>query len=62
MLEVLGRGVKRGDLRRGAELALALDVLNGPMFYRFLFTGEPIDAALARRLVDVVLRGFAPLR
>src|SRR5436309_332810 len=40
---VLKRGVQRGDLRRGLDLELALDVLGGAIFYRLLVTGGPID-------------------
>lgn len=58
--EVLVRGVERGDLRADLDLELALDVLGGPLFYRLLVTGGPIDAQLARGVVDLILRGFAP--
>jgi AcrR family transcriptional regulator len=57
---VLERGVGRGDLRRGLDLELALDVLAGAIFYRLLVTGGPIDEHLAHGIVDLVLRGFAP--
>src|SRR3954470_5200493 len=59
---VLQRGVQRGDLRRGLDLELALDVLGGAIFYRLLVTGEPIDDRLAEGIVELVLRGFAPDR
>jgi AcrR family transcriptional regulator len=59
---VLERGVRRGDLRRGLDLELALDVLGGAIFYRLLVTGGPIDERLAEGIVDLVLRGFAPVR
>jgi AcrR family transcriptional regulator len=59
---VLKRGVRRGDLRRGLDLELALDVLGGAIFYRLLVTGGPIDDALAEGIVELVLRGFAPTR
>lgn len=58
--QVLERGVARGDLRQGLDLELALDVLGGPLFYRALITGGPIDERLTRDVVDVVLRGLAP--
>jgi AcrR family transcriptional regulator len=58
---VLKRGVRRGDLRRGLDLELALDVLGGAIFYRLLVTGGPIDEGLAEGIVDLVLRGFAPV-
>ncbi|MEA2198386.1 MAG: hypothetical protein QOJ25_2437 [Solirubrobacteraceae bacterium] len=59
---VLERGVRRGDLRRGVDLELALDVLGGAVFYRLLITGGPIDEPLAQGVVELILRGFAPSR
>jgi hypothetical protein len=58
---VLDRGVRRGDLRRGLDVELALDVLGGAIFYRLLITGGPIDQRLAEGVVELILRGFAPL-
>ena len=57
---VLERGVARGDLRDGLDLELAIDLLNGPLFYRLVVTGGRIDERVARDVVDVVLRGLAP--
>jgi AcrR family transcriptional regulator len=57
---VLERGVERGDLCADLDLELALDVLAGPLFYRLLVTGGPIDRRLAEGVVDLLLRGFAP--
>jgi AcrR family transcriptional regulator len=57
---VLERGVGRGDLRVDLDLELALDVLGGPLFYRLLVTGGPIDRQLADGVVELILRGFAP--
>jgi len=59
---VLERGIERADLRRELDLELALDVLGGPLFYRLLITGGPIDQQLAEGVVDLILRGFAPPR
>jgi AcrR family transcriptional regulator len=58
--EVLERGIERGDLRRDLDIDLALDVLGGPLFYRLLITGGPIDAQLAEGVVELILAGFAP--
>ncbi len=58
---VLKRGVRRGDLRRGLDVELALDVLGGAIFYRLLVTGGPIDQRLAGGVVELILRGFAPV-
>jgi AcrR family transcriptional regulator len=58
--EVLWRGVERGDLPPDLDLELALDVLGGPLFYRLLVTGGPLDEQLAEGVADLILRGFAP--
>src|ERR1700729_76582 len=52
---VLRRGVRRGDLRRGLDLELALDVLGGALFYRLLVRGGPIDERPPPGGVGVVL-------
>jgi AcrR family transcriptional regulator len=57
---VLERGIDRGDLRGDLDIDLALDVLGGPLFYRLLITGGPIDEQLAEGVVELILRGFAP--
>jgi AcrR family transcriptional regulator len=57
---VLERGVERGDLRADLDHELALDVLGGPLFYRLLITGGPLDDRLAEGVADLILRGFAP--
>jgi hypothetical protein len=54
--------VERGDLRPDLDVELALDVLGGPLFYRLLVTGAPIDQELAEGVVELILRGFAPVK
>jgi AcrR family transcriptional regulator len=61
LADVLRRGVERGDLRPDLDIALALDVLGGPLFYRLLVTGEPMDDRFAESVADLILRGFAPV-
>jgi AcrR family transcriptional regulator len=56
--QVLERAVARGDFRSTFDRELALDVLGGPLFYRLLITGGPIDDRLARNVVDLMLNGF----
>jgi AcrR family transcriptional regulator len=60
LTEVLRRGVNRGDLRPDVDLELILDVLGGPLFYRLLITGGPIDEQLAEGVTELIMRGFAP--
>lgn len=57
---VLERGARRGELRRGASVELAVDTLGGMPLYRALVLGEPPTVAAVHQLVDVVLRGLAP--
>ena len=57
--EVLHRGVERRDLRPDLDIELALDVLGGPLFYRLLVTGGPIDEQLAAGVADLIVRGFS---
>lgn len=52
---VLERGVQRGELVPDIDYELALDLFGGPLFYRFLVTGGPIDDALAAGVVEVVM-------
>jgi AcrR family transcriptional regulator len=57
---VLERGVARGELRADLDFELALDVLGGPLFYRLLITGGPLDEHLVEGVADLILRGFGP--
>jgi AcrR family transcriptional regulator len=56
--EALRAEVKDGQVRGGADLELALDMIVGAVLYRALLDGEPLDAAGARRLAQVVRRGI----
>jgi AcrR family transcriptional regulator len=57
---LIARGIARGDLRAGTDPQTAHDLLIGPVYYRLLLTGQPLDGAFATRTVDAVLRAFAP--
>jgi AcrR family transcriptional regulator len=56
---LLARGIERGDLRPDTDVELAHELLFGPVYYRLLLSGAPLDAGLAARVVDAVLRAFA---
>lgn len=60
LAHVLRRGIERDDLRSDLDLEFALDVFGGPLFYRLLITGGPIDEQLAEAVTELILRGFAP--
>jgi AcrR family transcriptional regulator len=49
------RGVARGDLRADADPELAHELLFGPVYYRLLLSGDPLDHALAERVTDAAI-------
>ena len=57
---VIERGIARGDLRPDTDVRLVHELLLGPVFYRLLFSGGPIDRKLSTRLADAILHGFSP--
>jgi AcrR family transcriptional regulator len=58
---MLRRGIARGELPADVDLELAIDLLSAPAFYRYLFTGGPVDERLMEDVVAVVLRGLSAL-
>jgi AcrR family transcriptional regulator len=57
---VIARGIARGDLRAGTEVRAVHELVAGPIFYRLLLSGAPLDHTLGARLVDDILAGFTP--
>lgn len=57
---VIDRGVERGDFRADSDLWVVHELLIGPLYYRLLFSGAPLDTKHDQQLVDAVLRAFAP--
>jgi AcrR family transcriptional regulator len=59
LIEILERGVARGELGEGTDVAFFVDVLIGPLIYRKLLTGGSLDVGFTDRLIDVVLTATA---
>jgi len=57
---VVERGIARGDLRPDTDVELAHELLFGPVYYRLLLSGAPLEPGLAARIVDAVMLAFAP--
>ena len=57
---VIQRGMARGDLRPDTDVRLLHELMVGPIFYRLLLSGAPLDRNLGRRVIDAILAGFAP--
>ncbi len=53
------RGIERGDLRPETDHELFHELLFGPVYYRLLLSGAPLDDDLAERVVAAVLPAFA---
>ncbi|MEU9165059.1 TetR/AcrR family transcriptional regulator [Streptomyces sp. NPDC048424] len=51
------RGIDRGELAADTDPHLVVEAITGPLLARVLLTGEPLEEALAPRLVDLVLDG-----
>jgi AcrR family transcriptional regulator len=60
-LDVLRRGLARGELPPGTDLDLVIDLIVGPMLLRsVLRPGAELPEDLPRRIVDTVLDGLRP--
>jgi AcrR family transcriptional regulator len=57
---VIERGIARGDLRPDTDLRLAHELLVGPILYRLLLSGPPLNRKLTTTLADAVLDSFSP--
>ncbi|BAJ32684.1 MULTISPECIES: TetR/AcrR family transcriptional regulator [Kitasatospora] len=57
---LIDRAADRGELPAEAEPALLLDQLVGPLYYRVLISGDPVDDHYARTLVDSALSAHRP--
>ena len=57
---LLERGIARGDVRPDADVELVHELLFGPVYYRLLLSGAPLDERVAARVVDAVLPGLRP--
>ncbi|MEU4356152.1 TetR/AcrR family transcriptional regulator [Streptomyces virginiae] len=52
---VVGRAVERGELPTDTDPGELLKALVAPIYFRLVFTGEPVDETTADRAVDVAL-------
>lgn len=57
----LERGIRRGELRRDADLDLLLDSLYGPIYMRFLIQHDRLTPGFVDNLCTLVLNGATSL-
>ena len=60
LLQVLARGVARGQLRADADLVVMTDMLLGAVWYRLLVQHAKLDSRFAKQLVNDCLNGYTP--
>ena len=59
---VLERWRDRGELRADVNLEILMDMINGPLFYRFLMRGETVSDEVIQASLDVLLSGIVVVR
>jgi AcrR family transcriptional regulator len=57
---IVERAIARGELPPGVDAESVIEAVLGPIYFRLLVTGEPVDGAFIELVVDLVSR--APLR
>jgi AcrR family transcriptional regulator len=57
--EIIRTGIKNGELRADLDLAATLDLVFAPVYYRLLFSHEPLDEEFAAHSIEQVLHGIA---
>ncbi|MFL0266859.1 TetR/AcrR family transcriptional regulator [Candidatus Clostridium radicumherbarum] len=55
---ILESGISRGELRKDLDLEITIDLIWGPIFYRLLITGEVIDEAFVKKLINYAFEGI----
>ncbi|GAA3248025.1 TetR/AcrR family transcriptional regulator [Dactylosporangium siamense] len=58
ILDVITRGIRRGELPAGTDPAEVLDLIAGPIFHRRTVSQGTVDPAFAARVVDRVLLAY----
>jgi AcrR family transcriptional regulator len=54
----LERAIERGEIPASTDVAAAMDLLSGPVMFRFLVTHDPVDADFLRCVRDIVVDGL----
>ncbi|WP_055667147.1 TetR/AcrR family transcriptional regulator [Desnuesiella massiliensis] len=55
---ILERGISRGELKEGLDIELVMDLIFGPLFYRLLITGDMVDEAFIKNIINYAFEGI----
>jgi AcrR family transcriptional regulator len=59
VLEVVRRGIERGEVQPGVDPDLVADAVVALLMHRFLITGMDLDDGLPERILEMLWRGIA---
>lgn len=57
--DVIRKGMEAGELRPDLDVSATLDLVFAPVYYRLLFSHEPLDEAFAEHAVEYLIAGIA---
>lgn len=58
VLEMLNRGIERGELRTDVDIDLMIDIIYAPMVYRQMIGYGPLDHSAVQEYVSILLEGL----
>jgi len=58
--DLIERGKRSGEIAKGVDVELAIDLIYGPLYHRLLARHQPLDKRFATDLVNWALRGLSP--
>lgn len=59
-MQLMERGVQRGELKKNLDIELSIDLIYGPIFYRLLVIGEGLDDVYVKKMVEYSFSGIHP--
>lgn len=59
---LLEKGVERGELKKNIDIDICIDLIYGPIFYRLLVTGEPLDESYVQQLIVNAFEGIRTIK
>lgn len=59
---LLEKGVQRGELKKNIDIDICIDLIYGPIFYRLLVTGEPLDQSYVQQLIVNAFEGIRTIK